>query len=90
MYDGLTMWDLLGGQGERDDPGLATEWKVDDADKKKWTFKLRPASLRARHQRRAVWNVEGLKQDALQFDASQVSVTASRMPTLASAPGSTT
>jgi len=24
--------------------GLATEWAVDDADKKKWTFKLRPAS----------------------------------------------
>src|SRR5207302_9061776 len=33
-----------------------------------------------------VWNVEKvLKQDALQFDASQVGVTASRMPTLASA-----
>jgi len=25
-------------------PGLATEWKVDESDKKKWTFKLRPAS----------------------------------------------
>ncbi len=33
-----------------------------------------------------VWNVEKvLKQDAPQFDASQVGVTASRMPTLASA-----
>src|ERR1700716_2269960 len=35
---------------------------------------------------KVVWNVEkGLKQDAPQFDPSQVGVTASRMPTLASA-----
>src|SRR3979490_3501657 len=43
MYDALTMWDL----SSADKPsvviaGLATEWAVDDADKKKWTFKLRP------------------------------------------------
>src|SRR3982751_2889226 len=42
MYDALTMWDLS--SAEKPSvviPGLATEWKVDDADKKKWTFKLR-------------------------------------------------
>src|SRR5271168_1549363 len=44
MYDALTMWDLS--SAEKASvliPGLATEWKVvDDADKTKWTFKLRP------------------------------------------------
>src|ERR1700679_1506287 len=43
MYDGLTMWDLSSAdKASVMIPGLATEWKVDDADKKKWTFKLRP------------------------------------------------
>src|SRR4051794_23106347 len=40
MYDGLTMWDLSSAEkASVVIPGLATEWKVDDADKKKWTFK---------------------------------------------------
>src|SRR5215475_6492444 len=37
MYDGLTMWDLS--SSDKPSvliPGLATEWKVNDADKKKW------------------------------------------------------
>ena len=43
MYDALTMWDLSSANKPSVViPGLATEWKVDDADKKKWTFKLRP------------------------------------------------
>src|SRR4030081_597913 len=43
MYDALTMWDLSSADKPSVMiPGLATEWKVDDADKKKWTFKLRP------------------------------------------------
>ena len=91
MYDALTMWDLSSADKPSVMiPGLATEWKVDDVDKKKWTFKLRagvsfhdgsPFNADA-----VVWNVEKvLKQDAPQFDASQVGVTATRMPTLASA-----
>src|SRR3954466_1126604 len=91
MYDPLTMWDLSSAdKASVVIPGLATEWKVDDADKTKWTFKLRPgvsfhdgAPFNADA---VVWNVEKvLKQDAPQFDPSQVGVTASRMPTLASA-----
>src|SRR5664279_3463645 len=40
MYDALAMWDLSSAeQASVVIPGLATEWKVDDADKKKWTFK---------------------------------------------------
>ena len=91
MYDALTMWDLSSAdKASVLIPGLATEWAVDDADHKKWTFKLRagvkfhdgsPFNADA-----VVWNVEKvLKQDAPQFDASQVGLTASRMPTLTSA-----
>ena len=91
MYDGLTMWDLSSAdKASVMIPGLATEWKVDDADKKKWTFKLRPGVTfhdgSPFNADAVVWNVEKvLKQDAPQFDPSQVGVTASRMPTLASA-----
>src|SRR6195256_5361720 len=43
MYDALTMWDLSSAtKASVMIPGLATEWAVDDSDKKKWTFKLRP------------------------------------------------
>ncbi|MGY4400384.1 MULTISPECIES: ABC transporter substrate-binding protein [unclassified Bradyrhizobium] len=91
MYDALTMWDLSSSdKASAMIPGLATEWKVDDADKTKWIFKLRsgvtfhdgsPFNADA-----VVWNVDKvLKQDAPQYDASQVGVTASRMPTLVSA-----
>jgi peptide/nickel transport system substrate-binding protein len=91
MYDGLTMWDLSSAtKASVVIPGLSTEWKVDDADKKKWTFKLRPGVVfhdgTPFNADAVVWNVEKvLKQDAVQFDASQVGVTASRMPTLVSA-----
>src|ERR1700682_2308828 len=91
MYDALTMWDLSSAdKASVLIPGLATEWAVDDADKKRWTFKLRPGvKFHAGSPFNAaavVWNVDKvLKQDAPQFDPSQVGVTASRMPTLASA-----
>jgi peptide/nickel transport system substrate-binding protein len=91
MYDGLTMWDLS--SAEKASvliPGLAAEWKVDDADKTKWTFKLRPEVKfhdgSPFNADAVVWNVDKvLRQDAPQFDASQVGLTASRMPTLMSA-----
>ena len=91
MYDALTMWDLS--SADKPSvliPGLATEWKVDDADKKKWTFKLRP-SVKFHdgspfNADAVVWNVDKvLNKEAVQFDASQVGLTASRMPTLVSA-----
>src|ERR1700709_2699764 len=91
MFDGLTMWDLSSApKASVGIPGLSTEWKVDDADKKKWTFKLRPGVTfhdgSPFNADAVVWNVEkGIKEDAPQFDASQVGATASRMPTLVSA-----
>src|SRR5215212_7729440 len=91
IYDALTMWDLSSAyKASVMIPGLATEWKVDEADKKKWTFKLRPGVKfhdgSDFNADAVVWNVEKvLKQDAPHFDASQVGVTASRMPNLRSA-----
>ena len=78
MYDALTMWDLSSAdKASVMIPGLATEWKVDEADKKKWTFKLRPGVTfhdgSPFNADAVVWNVEKvLKQDAPHFDASQV------------------
>jgi peptide/nickel transport system substrate-binding protein len=91
MYDALTHWDL----SKRDDasvliPGLAVSWAVDANDKTKWVFKLRPDVKfhdgSAFDADAVVWNVRKvLDKDAAHFDASQVGVTASRMPTLRSA-----
>src|SRR5580698_4509294 len=63
MYDGLTMWDLSSAdKASVMIPGLATEWKVDDADKKKWVFKLRPGVTfhdgSPFNADAVVWNVE--------------------------------
>src|ERR1051325_10875910 len=91
MYEGLTTWDLSSAdKASVVIPGLATEWTVDEADKQKWIFKLRPGVKfhdgSAFDADAVVWNVEKvLKQDAQHFDASQVGVTASRMPNLRSA-----
>jgi peptide/nickel transport system substrate-binding protein len=91
MYDALTHWDL-----SKEDSasvliqGLATSWAVDAKDKTKWVFKLRPNIKfhdgSAFNADAVVWNVRKvLDKDAPHFDASQVGVTASRMPTLRTA-----
>jgi ABC-type transport system substrate-binding protein len=91
MYDALTLWDLsTADKASVVIPGLSTEWAVNNDDKTKWVFKLRPGVTfhdgSPFNADAVVWNVDKvLKQDAPQFDASQVGVTASRMPTLASA-----
>ncbi len=91
MYEGLTTWDLSSAEkASVVIPGLSTEWGVDANDKTKWIFKLRPGVKfhdgSDFNADAVVWNVEKvLKQDALQFDPSQVGVTASRMPNLRSA-----
>jgi len=91
MYDSLTQWDLSKADAPSVlIPALSTSWAVDAKDKTKWVFKLRndvkfhdgsPFNADA-----VVWNVRKvLDKDAVHFDASQVGVTASRMPTLRSA-----
>src|SRR3982750_5059416 len=77
MYDALTGWDLSSAdKASVVIPGLASEWKVDDADKTKWTFKLRPGVTfhdgSPFNADAGVWNVEKvLKEDAPQLDATQ-------------------
>jgi peptide/nickel transport system substrate-binding protein len=91
MYDALTHWDLSKSDATSVvGPGLATSWAVGATDKTKWTFKLRPGVKfhdgSALNADAIVWNVRKvLDKDAVHFDASQVGVTASRMPTLRSA-----
>ena len=90
IYDGLTQWDL----SKEKEPSvlisdLATSWKVQD-DKTKWLFTLRPGVKfhdgSTFNADAVVWNVgKVLDKSAPQFDASQVGVTASRMPTLRAA-----
>jgi peptide/nickel transport system substrate-binding protein len=91
MYDALTHWDLS--SADKPSvliPGLATSWSVGATDKTKWTFKLRPGVKfhdgSPFNADAVVWNVQKvLDKEAVHFDASQVGVTASRMPTLRSA-----
>lgn len=91
MFDALTHWDLSKSDAPSVvGPGLATSWTVGATDKTKWTFKLRPGVKfhdgSAVNADAIVWNVRKvLDKDAVHFDASQVGVTASRMPTLRSA-----
>lgn len=91
MYDALTHWDLSKADAPSVlIPGLALSWAVDAKDKTRWTFKLRPGVKfhdgSAFNADAVVWNVRKvLDKDAPHFDASQVGVTASRMPTLRSA-----
>ncbi len=91
LFDALTAWDLL--SADKPSvliPGLATSWSVNDKDKTKWTFKLRPgvkfhdgSNLTADA---IVWNVDKvLNKDARHFAPDQIGVTVSRMPNLVSA-----
>lgn len=91
MYDGLTQWDLSKKDGPSVlIPALAESWEVDAKDNTVWVFKLRPGVTfhdgSSFNADAVVWNVgKVLDKSAPQFDASQVGVTASRMPTLRSA-----
>ena len=91
MYDALTHWDLSKADAASVlIPGVALSWAADAKDKTKWVFKLRPGVKfhdgSAFTADAVVWNVRKvLDKDAPHFDASQVGVTASRMPTLRSA-----
>jgi ABC-type transport system substrate-binding protein len=91
MYDALVHWDLSKADAASVIiPGLALSWQVDAADKNKWVFRLRPGVKfhdgSPFNAAAVVWNVQKvLDQAAPHFDQSQVGVTVSRMPNLASA-----
>jgi len=43
LYDSLVLWDLSKSDKAADiKPGLATEWQVDEANPKRWIFKIAP------------------------------------------------
>jgi ABC-type transport system substrate-binding protein len=91
LFDALTHWDLS--SADKPSvliPGLATEWKVSDTDKTKWTFKLRQGVKfhdgSALAADAIVWNVQKvLDKEATHFAPDQIGVTVSRMPNLVSA-----
>ncbi|MFN0161830.1 MAG: ABC transporter substrate-binding protein [Burkholderiales bacterium] len=91
LYDALTHWDLSStDKPSVIIPGLATEWKVGDTDKTKWTFKLRKGVKfhdgSDFNADAVVWNVDKvLRKDARHFAPDQIGVTVSRMPNLVSA-----
>ncbi len=70
-------------------PGLATEWKVDDADKTVWIFKLRPGVKfhdgSAFTADAVVWNLDKvLDTKSPQFDQRQSAQVRGRLPGIAS------
>ncbi|MBC9884146.1 ABC transporter substrate-binding protein, partial [Bradyrhizobium sp. INPA01-394B] len=70
-------------------PGLATEWKVDDVDKTKWTFKLRPGVTfhdgTPFNADAVIWNLDKVLNDkAPQFDKRQSAQVKTRLPSVAS------
>ncbi|WP_426959957.1 ABC transporter substrate-binding protein [Muricoccus radiodurans] len=91
VFDSLIAWDLSRADApSRLIPSLATEWRVDPADNKRWIFTLRedvrfhdgsPFNAGA-----AVWNFEKLLESgAPQFDPRQAAQGRSRIPTVAKA-----
>ena len=88
LYDPLIAWDLS--RGDRPTPlvpGLALEWKVDEADKTRWVFALRRGAKfhdgSDFNADAVVWNVRKvLDREAPHYDPRQVGLTASRMPAL--------
>lgn len=91
LYDSLTQWDLSSAtEASGVIAGLAASWAVDEKDRTRWVFKLRPGVKfhdgSDFNADAVVWNVaKVLDKSAAQYDPAQIGVTASRMPTLRSA-----
>ena len=95
QYTGLTIYDpLIAWELDVEDrpgkmiPGLATEWKVNEADKTLWTFKLREGVKfhdgSAFDADAVMWNFEKIfNKDAPQFDTRQAAQVRPRIPGMA-------
>jgi peptide/nickel transport system substrate-binding protein len=90
IYDPLVAWEMdVADRPGKMIPGLATEWKVDDADKTIWLFKLRPdvkfhdgSTFNADA---VVWNLDKvLDNKSPQFDQRQSAQVRGRLPGIAS------
>ena len=90
VYDGLIEWDLSkADKASGLAPGLATSWKVDDADKNRWVFNLRQgvkfhdgSDFKADA---VIWNIDKIVNDkSPQYDTKQSAQGRSRVPAVAS------
>jgi peptide/nickel transport system substrate-binding protein len=90
LYDPLVAWEMdISDRPGKLIPGLATEWKVDDADKTLWAFKLRPDVKfhdgSAFNADAVVWNFDKVfDTKSPQFDQRQASQVRPRLPSVAS------
>src|SRR6195256_4455951 len=90
IYDPLVSWEMdVSDRPGKLVPGLATEWKVDAADQKKWTFTLRPGVKfhdgSAFNADAVIWNLEKVLDDkSPQFDKRQSAQVKPRLPSVAS------
>jgi peptide/nickel transport system substrate-binding protein len=90
IYDPLVSWEMdVSDRPGKLVPGLATEWKVDAADQKKWTFTLRRGVKfhdgSAFNADAVIWNLEKVLDDkSPQFDKRQSAQVKPRLPSVAS------
>jgi len=89
IYDPLIAWEAnIGTRPGKLIPGLATSWKVDPSDHKKWLFTIRKGvkfhdgfDLKASA---VVWNLDKVLSDkSPQFDAKQSAQVRPRIPSIA-------
>ena len=90
IYDPLISWDMsIADKPGKLVPGLATEWKVDDEDKKKWRLTLRKGVKfhdgSEFNADAVIWNFDKVLNDkAPQFDKRQSAQVKTRLPSVAS------
>jgi peptide/nickel transport system substrate-binding protein len=90
IYDPLVAWEMdVADRPGKLVPGLATEWKVDPADKTKWRFALRPGVKfhdgSDFNADAVIWNLDKVLNDkAPQFDKRQSAQVKTRLPSVAS------
>src|SRR4030081_952129 len=90
IYDPLVAWEMdVSDRPGKLVPALATEWKVDDSDKKKWRFTLRQGVKfhdgSDFNADAVIWNLDKVLNDkAPQFDKRQSAQVKTRLPSVAS------
>ena len=90
LYDPLVAWEMnVADRPGKLIPGLATQWKVDDADKTKWRFTLRQGVKfhdgSTFDADAVIWNFDKVLNDkAAHFDKRQSAQVKTRLPSVAS------
>lgn len=90
LYDPLVAWEAnIGTRPGKLMPGLATDWKSDPKDPKKWTFNLRKGVKfhdgSDFNADAVLWNLDKVLNDkSPQFDAKQSAQVRPRIPSIAS------